>query len=324
MSASGFGARGVLTARMLAVFLQSAPFFALIATGFLAGRWGFFPDEATGYLTRFVFYFALPAMIFGFAATLSIDDILNVRFLMAYAWASFTVWALVTAVALLRRRPVAEAVVEAQCGVVGNTGFLGIPMLVVLLGPAAAGPVIMVLTVDLVVFASLFSILITVSREGRVSVALFRTIALGVLRNPMVVSIALGLVWAAFELPVPGPANDFLSILGAAATPCALFAIGASLASKSAERFAVAAWLSTAKLVLHPAATALSALVIFRVDSFAAMVMIATAALPVAGNIYILARQYGAAPQRVSAAILLSHVAGVVTVPIAIAWAMGL
>jgi hypothetical protein len=181
----------------------------------------------------------------------------------------------------------------------------------------------MVLAADLVVFASLFAILITISREGRVSLSLFRSVALGVVRNPMVVSIALGMAWSALSLPLPGPANEFLGILGAAATPCALFAIGASLASKSAERIEVAAWLSTAKLILHPAAAAVSALVIFRVEPFSAMVMIAAAALPVAGNVYILARQYGAAPQRVSASILISHVAGVVTIPVIIAWAMG-
>jgi hypothetical protein len=308
---------------MLAVFLQSAPFFALIGLGYLAGRSGFFPDEATGYLTKFVFYFALSAMLFGFAANLSLGDILDLRFLAAYVWASFLVWSLVTAVALLRRRPMAEAVVEAQCGVVGNTGFLGVPMLVILLGDGAVGPVLMVLAADLVVFASLFAILITISREGRVSLSLFRSVALGVVRNPMVVSIALGMAWSALSLPLPGPANEFLGILGAAATPCALFAIGASLASKSAERIEVAAWLSTAKLILHPAAAAVSALVIFRVEPFSAMVMIAAAALPVAGNVYILARQYGAAPQRVSASILISHVAGVVTIPVIIAWAMG-
>ncbi len=108
-------------------------------------------------------------------------------------------------------------------------------------------------------------------------------------------------------------------MLGAAATPGALFAIGASLAFKSAERVSVAGWLSFAKLVLHPAAVAIAALVIFPVDRFAAGVMISAAALPVAGNVYILAQHYGVAPQRVSASILFSTVASVVTVSAVIA-----
>ena len=114
--------------------------------------------------------------------------------------------------------------------------------------------------------------------------------------------------------------NDFLTLLGAAATPGALFAIGASLASKSAERLAVAGWLSFCKLILHPAAVAIAALYLFDVDPYAAGVMIAAASLPVAGNVYILAQHYGVAPTRVSASILMSTAASVVTVSLVIAW----
>jgi hypothetical protein len=139
----------------------------------------------------------------------------------------------------------------------------------------------------------------------------------------MIVSISLGLVWSATGLDVPGPVNEFLGILGAAATPGALFAIGASLAGKSAERLSVAGWLSFCKLVLHPAAVALAALVIFPVDPFAAAVMIAAASLPVAGNVYILAQHYGVAPQRVSASILVSTALSILTVSAVIAWVSG-
>ena len=83
--------------------------------------------------------------------------------------------------------------------------------------------------------------------------------------------------------------GGLLTTLGAAATPGALFAIGASLAERSAERLAVAGWLSVAKLVLHPAAVAVTALLLLPVEPYAAAVMIAAASLPVAGNVYILA-----------------------------------
>ncbi|MEO1074646.1 MAG: AEC family transporter, partial [Bacteroidota bacterium] len=85
-------------------------------------------------------------------------------------------------------------------------------------------------------------------------------------------------------------------------------------------RASVAVWLSFAKLVIHPVAVAISALFIFQVQTFAAGVMIAAAALPVAGNVFILAQHYRIAPQRVSAAILFSTVASVVTVAAVIAW----
>ncbi|MCV2881677.1 AEC family transporter [Actibacterium sp. XHP0104] len=299
---------------MLPVLLQTLPFFALIGLGYGAGRTRFFSPEANAALTRFVFYFALSAMLFRFSANLSLAEVLDWDFVAAYVLGTGAVYLLVTLVALLRGRGVQEAAVEAQCGVVGNVGFLGVPMLVMLLGEAAIGPVMLVLAVDLIVFGSLIVILITGARDGRMSLGILRTVGGGLIRNPMIVSIVLGLGWSAARLPIPTPMNDFLGILGAAATPGALFAIGGSLASKSAERLAVAGWLSFAKLVLHPAAVAVTALMLFQVAPYAAGVMIAAAALPVAGNVYILAQHYGVAPQRVSASILLSTLASIVTV----------
>ncbi len=305
---------------MLEIFFKTLPFFALIGLGYWAGQTRFFSAEATAYLTKFVFYFALSAMLFGFAANLSLAEVFDTRFVAAYLTGTLAIYLLAMIVAFARRLPLAEAAVEAQVAVIGNTGFLGVPMLVVILGPAAAGPVLLVLTIDLIVFSSLITLLITGAQERRLSLSVFGTLGMGLLKNPMIVSMSAGLAWSATALPVPGPINDFLSILGAAATPGALFAIGASLAGKSAERIQIAAWLSACKLLLHPAAVALAALVLFRIDEFSAGVMIAAAALPVAGNVYILAQHYGVAPRRVSAAILFSTAFSILTVPAVIAW----
>ncbi|MBD3763546.1 MAG: AEC family transporter [Rhodobacterales bacterium] len=299
---------------MIAILLKTLPFFALIGLGWWAGRIRFFGPEATAALTKFVFFFALSAMLFRFAANLSLAEIWDTRFVAAYLTGSFAVYAVVLAVAALRRSPAEPAVMEAHAAVSGNTGFLGVPLLVVLLGPQAAGPVLMVLAVDMIVFSSLFTLAITGLRGGRVRLATLGTLGLGLIRNPMIVSIALGFAWSATGWPVPVPANDFLAILGAAATPGALFAIGASLAGRSADRPQLAAWISLAKLVLHPAAVAVAALGLFAVDRAAAGVMIAAASLPVAGNCYILAAHYGVAPQRVSTAILISTAVSILTV----------
>jgi len=305
---------------MVEIFLKTLPFFALIGLGFQSGRTGFFTPEATAYLTKFVFYFALSAMLFRFSANLSLSEVFDWWFVAAYLWGCGIVYLLATAVALFRRVGLQEAAVEAQCSVIGNTGFLGVPMLVVLMGPDAAGPVLMVLAIDLIVFSSLITILITGTRDGRMSAAVLGTVGKGLLKNPMIVSIALGLAFSAASVPIPDVVNDFLGLLGAAATPGALFAIGASLAGKSAERMSVAGWLSFCKLILHPAAVALAALVLFPVAPFDAAVMIAASSLPVAGNVYILAQHYGVAPQRVSASILISTAISIVTVSLVIAW----
>jgi predicted permease len=308
---------------MISILLKTLPFFALIGVGYLAGRSRMFPQEGVAWLTKFVFYFALSAMLFRFAANLSLADIFDPTFVMAYLSASLLLYVLVLGVATIRGRGIEEAAMEAQCAQSGNTGFLGVPMLVVLLGPAAAGPVLMVLTVDMVVFSSLFTLIITGARGGALGWHTLKSLALGWLKNPMVVSIVLGLIWSAWALPVPGPVNEFLSLLGGAATPGALFAIGASLAGRGAERLGVASWLSFAKLILHPLLVAIAALWLFPVEREAAGVMIAAASLPVAGNVYILAQHYGVAPQRVSTAILISTAASIVTVTTVIAWIKG-
>ena len=305
---------------MIEIFFQTLPFFMLIALGFVAGKINFFSEEATAFLTKFVFYFALSAMLFRFSANLSLEAILDWQFVLAYLSATTVVYVIATRAALRRMAPMTEAAVEAQCAVIGNVGFLGIPMLVLLLGEAAVGPVMMVLAVDLIVFGSLIVILITGSRDGRMSPRVLITVTVGLIKNPMIVSISLGLVVSSMNVTIPVPVNEFLGLLGAAATPGALFAIGASLAYKSAERVAIAGWLSFCKLVLHPAAVAVAALFVFDVAPYAAGVMIAAAALPVAGNVYIIAQHYGVAPTRVSASILLSTMASVVTVSLVIAW----
>jgi malonate transporter and related proteins len=304
---------------MLAIFLKTLPFFAVIGLGFWAGRARFFTAEATAYLTKFVFYFALSAMLFGFAANLDLSKVFSWAFVWAYFLASASVWALVAGAAILRGAGPEEAVFEAHTGVIGNVGFLGIPMLSLLLGPAAVGPVLLVLAVDLIVFSSILTIVITGVREGRMSAGIFRILAIGLLKNPMIVSVVLGLGWGATGWKLPVPVNEFMTLLGAAATPCALFAIGGSLAGRSAERWQVAGWLSVSKLFLHPAAVAFAAFVVFPVERYAAGVMVAAASLPVAGNVYILAQHYGVAPQRVSTAILISTAVSVLTVTAVIA-----
>tara|TARA_R110002020_G_scaffold206021_4_gene410880 strand:- start:21297 stop:22238 length:942 start_codon:yes stop_codon:yes gene_type:complete len=308
---------------MLAIFLKTLPFFALIGLGYWAGRTRFFTAEATAYLTKFVFYFALSAMLFNFSANLSLAEVWDGRLVAAYLWGTAFVYGIATLVCYVRGLSVEITAIESQCAVIGNVGFLGVPMLTLLLGPEAIGPVMMALAVDLIVFSSLIVILITGSRDGRMSLAILRTVGLGLVKNPMIVAITLGLLWSGLKLPIPAPMGEFLTLLGAAATPGALFAIGASLASKSAERLSVAGWLSFCKLVLHPVFVAFACFVLFKVEPYQAMVVVSAAALPVAGNVYILAQHYGVAPQRVSAAILVSTALSIVSVSVWIGWLTG-
>ena len=301
---------------MLAIFLKTLPFFGLIGLGFGAARVRFFSQDASAHLTKFVFYFALPAMLVRFSANLSFEDIFDLPLAGAYLWGTSFAYLLAMGVAFFRGLDTQTAAIEAQCASIGNTGFLGVPMLALLLGEQAIGPIILVLSIDLIIFSSALTLIVTAAREGSMSPRIFWVLGVGLLKNPMIVSIGLGLLISASGLGLHEVVDSFLATLGAAATPGALFAIGASLASKSAERIEIALWLSFAKLILHPLFVAIAVFVLFPVEAYAASVVISAAALPVAGNVFILAQHYGIAPQRVSAAILISTVVSIVTVTV--------
>lgn len=302
---------------MLAIFLQTLPFFALIGTGWLAGRRGFFPAEATAWLTRFVFYFALSAMLLRLAAGLDIAGLFDARFVTAYLAGSLAVWGAVIALARAGGAPLPQAAMLAHAAIVGNTGFLGVPMLAVLLGPASVGPLLIVLTLDMVVFSTMITLIVALAGHGRMAPGMFVPLLRGLAANPMIVSMLGGLGWSGLGLPVPQAVDAFLALLGGAATPGALFAIGASLASRPARRPLPALSLSLAKLVLHPAAVGAAALAL-SVNPVPAGVMVAAAALPVAGNVYMLADHFSLAVERVSAAILFSTALSILTIPIVI------
>ena len=305
---------------MVEIFLKTLPFFALMGIGYWAGWKQFFTKEATGYLTKFVFYFALSAMLFHFSANLQLSEVWDVQLILAYLFGTIIVYALASIVGYFRGLNLPTIAIEAQCAVIGNAGFLGIPMLAMLFGPKVIGPVMLVLATDLIIFSSLVVILITIGQGGHMSFSILKKITLGLASNPMIAAMSLGLFWSVWQIPIPDPMNEFLSILGGAATPGALFAIGASLASKSSERIGIASWLSFCKLILHPIAVAMSAIYIFDVEPFSGGLIIACAAMPVAGNIYMLAQHYDVAPLRVSATILLSTVISILTLTAVIAW----
>lgn len=299
---------------MFDMILQTLPFFGIIALGYGAGRSGFFGPTAVAGLTKFVFFFAMTALLFRFTATLDLGALFDLPFLAAYTLATLALFGLITLVARLRGRPWEEAAFESHAGVAGNTIFLGLPLITTLMGAAAIPSLLAVLLLDLVVFSSLVVIITTAAREGRLRLSSIKTVGLGLMKNPMLMAVALGFVWQPTGLNLPAPADVMLETLGDASTPAALFLIGASLVGKSAERMAVASWLSGAKLVLHPLFVAIAALWIFPVDLQAAGVMIAAAALPTAGYVYMMAAHYDVAPRRVSATILISTIISVVSI----------
>ena len=79
---------------MTEIFLRTLPFFAIIALGFWAGYVRFFTEQATAYLTKFVFFFALSAMLFRFAANLNFAEVFDARLIGGYLFGCAIVYCL--------------------------------------------------------------------------------------------------------------------------------------------------------------------------------------------------------------------------------------
>ena len=129
--------------------------FVVISIGYACGRFNFISEAATAGITRFVFYFVLSALLFRFASNLSLEQIFDLHFVMAYLSAGFVVFAIAAEVAFWRRLPLDQAPIEAVVAVSGNTGFMGLPMLVALLGEKAAGPMLLIVSMDMIVFSGI-------------------------------------------------------------------------------------------------------------------------------------------------------------------------
>jgi malonate transporter and related proteins len=317
---------------MQAILAVTIPFFALVLCGYLAAQRGVLPDSAIPGLNAFVLYFALPCMLFRFGMNTPLLEMLNPALLGLYlACALLMVFAAI-AFTLGARVHLKDAAFGALVAAFPNTGFMGVPLLVALLGPAAAGPMICTILVDLFVTTSLCIALAQVHDAAGLGARAALTRALrGALSNPLPWSIALGALFSVAGIQLSGPPDVVVRMLADAASPVALFTIGAVLwrAGRHAHtRTPVAMYLPVAvmKLFLHPllvfmvmaAAVSLGA----RLSAFQLMVVTLTAALPSASNVAMLAERYGADNGRVTRIIMSSTVLAFASFTL-LAWAFG-
>ena len=317
---------------MHTILAVTAPFFALVLCGWLAARHHVLPESAIPGLNAFVLYFALPCMLFRFGAGTPVLQTLNPSILAVYLLSAALLVGFTIAITLSRAVPLKDAAFGALVAAFPNTGFMGVPLLVALLGPAAAGPAICTITADLVVTTTACLALAEAQGAGGQGLQhALRRILLGVLKNPMPWAIGLGATFSALDWKLAGPADTVVRMLADAASPVALFTIGAVLwrAGQHAHtRTPVSRFLPVAlfKLLLHPLLLLLLALagrqLGLPLDARSLMVIVLVAALPSASNVTILAERYGADSGRIARIVMSSTVIAFVTFT-AIAWAFG-
>jgi len=307
---------------VLGVLLVTFPFFALVLCGYIATRVGWLPQVAIPGLNTFVLYFALPCMLWRFGATTPIVQHLSPGLVVVYALCAIVIVAFTIAVTRSRRIGWNDAAFGALVAAFPNTGYMGVPLLIALVGNAAAAPAIVTILIDLVVTSSLCIALSRLDEAGSGGVANAGRSALrGVLVNPLPWAILAGIAVHEAGVVLPKPLLDTIGLLADAASPAALFTIGAVLArSQGLSRpTPVADYvpLALVKLIVHPVivlALGWSAIDLgIALDPYALIVVALVAALPSASNVAMLAERFGADNGRIARTILVSTALAFVT-----------
>ncbi|MEN9373078.1 MAG: hypothetical protein RIR79_630 [Pseudomonadota bacterium] len=307
---------------MLAILSTTFPFFALVLGGFVAARRGFFPLAAIGGMNAFVLFFALPCMLFRFGANTPLAQLFDPNVAITYALCGMVIVALV--IALTRRGRIGwnDASFGALVGAFPNSGFMGIPLMVALVGQQAAGTVMVTIMVDMVITTSLCIALSRLDGHSAASALHAAKNALrGVLANPLPWAIFGGAAVTAFQLALPQPLVKTIGLMADAASPVALFTIGAVLARPTPHTASqgsghwMAIWIevipvAAIKLFLHPLLVWCAGMAAIRMgvplDVFTLKVLVLTAALPSASNVSLLAERFGADNGRIARIILIS------------------
>ncbi|MDB5859624.1 MAG: putative permease [Ramlibacter sp.] len=318
---------------MLDILVVTFPFFALVLAGYVAARRRMLPLEAIGGLNTFVLFFALPCLLYRFGAGTPIAQLLDPSAVGAWLVCAALMVAGTVKFSMNARIRWNDAAFGALVAAFSNTGFMGVPLLVALLGPRAAGPAILTILIDLVFTTSLciaLSRLDSADEHGAAEAA--KKALKGAALNPMPWAIVLGGLSSWLGVQPIAPVMNTIGLLADAASPVALFTIGAVLARSqyraAAEEHAPLPArdyvpVALVKLLVHPllvwgVGTAMRAAGL-PLHPFTLHVMILVAALPSASNVSLLAERFAADTDRIARIILLTTAAAFLTFSAAVA-----
>lgn len=304
---------------MQAIVDVAFPVFAIMACGWIAGRIGILGDASSEALNRFVYYIALPPLLFGAMVKAPVAETFNGPFLAAYMGGVLSTFALAMLVAtFVFPDRFACLSLHGLSSIFTNTGYMGIPLLLTAFGQAAAPPAIMSTIINASVVVGLATMLVEldIGRDsGKKLWPLLRDVLLAVAKNPLVIAPILGVALALLGIRLPTALDTFCTLIGASASPCALFAIGLFLVGKPiAGDLKEIAWITLLKLLLQPAVTYVLAFHFLSMDPVWAKSAVILAALPTGTTLFVIGQRYGVYVRRATAVVLVSTVLSVVTV----------
>jgi malonate transporter and related proteins len=296
------------------------PVFGIMVLGAMAEKFRMLGPGTAIAINQYVTYFALPALLFTSMASVKIDTILNPNFIFAYTIGMCLTFALCFVIAKIAlRENVAITTLQALSSAFSNASYMGIPILLLVLGHRAVVPATVVTILQfLLMVVSLIIINASISKNKKSIANIAKSALLTIVKNPIVISGILGILWSITGWHLPIPIYTLGHELGVTAGTCALFAIGKIMMSlKPKIELKEQTIISVFKLIIQPALT-LPLFFLFHVEPFWAACGFVIAALPPVTLIYILAQQYHLHETNISGILLTSSLISIVTIPIAL------
>ena len=305
------------------VLIIVLPVFAFLALGWLAARTGYLGREVEKGLSMFTLWVAIPSLLFRLMANSDLSEGSALGLWAAFFSSVVLVWIASSLLAVALKRPAGTSAAFAMGGTFGNTVMMGIPLSLATYGEAAALPLALITAVHAPLLWLFSTLQIEWIRSGREVplVKLARDLVIVLAKNPVVMALVAGLVWRTTGISLHPIIDDTITTMGQAAIPCALFALGMSLAAYNLKgELRAAPALSILKLVIMPACVWFTAFHVFDLPPSWAGTAVILAAVPTGLNGYLFAVKYDSGIASVSATIALSTIASVLTLTVVIAY----
>lgn len=302
---------------MEAIINVVLPVFAIILAGYVGRRKNILGDGSSEALNGFVYYFAMPALFLVSLSRVDASEIFNWPFIGAYISTMLITFGLMFGLGRLiwPEMRLAARSLQGMAAMFGNTGYMGIPLVMVAFGSQAVLPALIATIVNTAVIGGLIIVLIEVdlkSEAGGTGIA--KDIFWSLAKNPIMISPVVGILFSVTETPLPFPVEKFCDILGAAAGPAALFSIGLFLAGQPLREGAAEIGLITVfKLLIQPVIAWLLITHVFHLTGLWGSVCLLMAALPLGATVFVLAQRYDVYVGRSSSLTLVTTVLSTIT-----------
>ena len=224
---------------MLAAVIHAAfPVFALILTGWLCARFKLLNTLSMEGLNKFVIYLALPAQLFDAMSHATLTDLAQPGFYWAFSIGMLATAGLHALMIRNSHLPKTDTIIQCMTSAYINAGFMGIPLCLIVFGKAGLSPAIIttLFTVSFLFALTTLWIELTRLEHGKLAPAM-RKVSVALVKNPLLIAPILGICWSASGLHMPSAIDRYINLMGEAATPCALVAIGLFLAANPMRSF---------------------------------------------------------------------------------------